>query len=619
MLQDIRENAQGTIAKIIIGLLIVALSMFGVDAIIGGFSGEPEVATVNDQEITEREFNRVLQMERQRRLSEMQTPDPSLLDDDQIRRSVLEAMILETVLTQDAQRQDLALSDADIDRLITQMPQFQVDGQFNRDRFVAVIRNMGMGPLEFREAMRRQYVVNQIRGGILESGLASPQAVEHLLRMQYQTRDFRTFTLTPELVADQVNVTEADVEDYYQNNPGEFMQPERVDAAYIELSLDRIAEDIEISEDELREVYQNRASELAGEERRTAHILIEDGDEAEATIAEIQEKLAAGAEFAELAREYSDDLASAEDGGDLGYAGRGVFDGPFEETMFELEEGEISEPVETAYGTHLIKLLDVRKTEPPSFEAMKDELRQELAREQAVTRFAELRTRLADLAYSEDNLRVPAEELGLEVRTRSGITRDGGEPPFDHPGLMRQLFSDDVLQDAYNTEVIDVAEDTSVVARVQEYFPAAQQPLAEVQDEIRQQLQARRTEEALAQLGRDLIARLQDGEALADLNVPVDSWQSYQDVARTSTEISAPVLERAFELPRPESESPSYGLTGYQDDLVVIALDEVTDGDVSERQDEVDQWQQFIASQMAQREYLAYREHLREQAEVERP
>lgn len=619
MLQDIRENAQGTIAKIIIGLLIVALSMFGVDAIIGGFSGEPEVATVDGQEITEREFNRVLQMERQRRLSEMQTPDPSLLDDDQIRRSVLDAMIQEAVLTQDAQRQNLALSDSDIDRLITQMPQFQVDGQFNRDQFVAVIRNMGMGPLEFREAMRRQYVVNQIRGGLLESGLASPQAVEHLLRLQYQTRDFRTFTLTPDLVAEQVSVSEADVEQYYENNSGQFMQPERVDAAYIELSLDSIADSIEVSEEELRDLYQTRASELAGEERRTAHILLEDGDNVEATLAEIQQKLEAGEEFAELARQYSDDLASAEEGGDLGYAGRGVFDGAFEEAMFELEEGKVSAPVETSYGTHLIKVLDVRKTEPPSFEAMQDELRQEVARERAVTRFAELRSRLADLAYSEDNLQVPAEELGLEVKTRTDVTREGGEAPFDHPGLVRQLFSDDVLQDSYNTEVIDVTENTSVVARAQDYHPAARQPLAEVQDDIREQLQTQRTQEALEQLGRDLIARLQDGEALADLDVAVDSWQSHEAVMRTSGEVRAPVLERAFELPRPEGESVNYGLAGFQDELVVIALDEVTDGDVSERQDEVDQWQQFIASQMAQREYLAYREHLREKAEVERP
>lgn len=619
MLQDIRENAQGTIAKIIIGLLIVTLSLWGVDAIVGGFTGEPEVATVNDQEITEREFNRVLQMERQRRLSEMDTPDPSLLDDDRIRSNVLEAMIQEAVLAQDAARQGLALSDEDIDRLITQMPQFQVDGQFSRDQFVGVLRNMGMGPMEFRDAMRRQYVVNQIRGGILESGLASPQTVEHLIRIQYQTRDFRTFTLSPELVADQVSVSDADVEAYYEDNPDQFMQPEQVDAAYIVLSLEKVAEGIEVSEEELREAYQVRAAELATEERRTAHILIEDGDQAQEQIQEIQQKLEAGEEFAELARTYSDDLATADDGGDLGYAGRGVFDDAYEEAMFELEEGEVSEPVQTQYGTHLIKLLDVRKTEPPSFEAIKDELRQELAREQAVSRYAELRSRLADLAYAEDNLTTPAEELGLEVRTREGITRDGGEPPFDHAGLLRQLFSDDVLQDGYNTELIDVGDDTSVVARARDYHPAEQQPLAEVREEVRAQLEAERTREALEQLGRDLIARLQDGESLADLEVAVDSWQTHEGVLRTSGEVSAPVLERAFELPRPESDTPSYGLTGFRDDLVVIALDDVTDGDVSERQDEVDQWQQFIASQMAQREYLAYREHLRERAEIDRP
>ena len=144
MLQDIRENSQGTIAKIIIGLLIVSLSIWGMDAIIGGFSGEPEVATVNGEAITEREFLRVVQLESQRRLSRMERPDQSLLDEDQIRSDVLQSLIQQKVLTQDAQEQGLALSDADIDALITQMPQFQVDGVFNSDRFVAAVRNMGM-------------------------------------------------------------------------------------------------------------------------------------------------------------------------------------------------------------------------------------------------------------------------------------------------------------------------------------------------------------------------------------------------------------------------------------------------------------------------------------------
>ncbi|MBS3803153.1 MAG: SurA N-terminal domain-containing protein [Oleiphilaceae bacterium] len=620
MLQDIRENAQGTIAKIIVGLLILALSMFGVDAIIGGFSSEPEVATVNDEPITEREFTRVVQMERQRQLSEMDTPDPSLLDDDQIRQSALESMIRDEVLTQDAARQGLELSDEDVDRLITQMSQFEVGGEFSRERFVSVIRNMGMGPMEFRDAMRRQYIANQIRAGVLESGLVSPQAVDHILGLQYQARDFRTFTLSPAAVESEVSVTEADVEAYYEDNSRRFMQPERIDAAYIELSLQDLAKAVEVSDSELQEFYQAEAGSLAKEERKVAHILIEgDTDEASETLEEVQEKLEAGESFAALAESYSDDLASARDGGDLGYISREMFDADFEEAAFALEEGEVSDPVQTTFGVHLIKLEDVRKTEAPAFEDVKSELAEQLAMEKAGERFSEIRSRLVDLAYAEDNLTVPAEELGLKVQTRSNVTRDGGDEPFDHAGLIRQLFSEDVLEAGYNTELIDLAPDTSVVARVRDYKPAARQPLDEVRDDIRQQLTQQRTREALAALGEKLVADLEQGAELNDLEVAPDSWQSYEAVTRSTNSVDSAVIDRTFSLPRPQGDSPSYGMTRSGQDLVVIALDGVTEGQVEDKQEERERWQSFIASQMAQREYMAYRQRLRERAEIERP
>ena len=381
MLQDIRNNAQGTIAKVIIGLLIVSLSIWGMDAIVGGFSGEPEVATVNGEDITEREFLRVVQMESQRRLSRMENPDPSMLDEDQIRTDVLDSLIQEQVLIQDANAQGLELNDADIDALITQMPQFQVDGQFNRDRFVATVRNMGMGVGEFREAMRKQYVVNQIRAGIVQSGLVADENAEQLLQIQNQTRSFRVLDIPASSVADAVSVSDADVEAFYEENSGAFQQPERVDAAYITLSLGALAESIEVDDAELQAYYEQQAADLASEERRASHILIEEGSDADETMATIQERLAAGESFADLAREYSIDTVSAEDGGDLGYAGRGIYAEPFEEALFALEEGEVSEPVRTSFGVHLIRLEDVRESEVPSLDEMEDQLRRELARE----------------------------------------------------------------------------------------------------------------------------------------------------------------------------------------------------------------------------------------------
>ncbi len=616
MLQDIRDNAQGTIAKVIIGLLIVSLSIWGMDAIVGGFSGEPEVATVNGEDITEREFMRVVQMESQRRLSEMDNPDPSMLDEDRVRSEVLESLIQEKVMTQDAEEQGLELSDQDIDSLITQMPQFQVDGTFSRDRFVSAVRNMGMGVGEFRETMRKQYVVNQIRAGIAQSGTVTDENVAQLLRIQNQTRDFRVVTLSEDSVSDQVEVTESEIEAYYQDNEDAFQQPERVDAEYIALSQEALADSTDVSDEELREYYEERSSELASEERRAAHILIEDGEDAEETMSTIQERLASGEDFSELAEEFSVDTVSAEEGGDLGFAERGVYDEAFEEALFQLDKGEVSEPVSTSFGIHLIKLLDVQKAEVPPLEELEDELRRELARSKASERFAEVRSELADLAYAADDLDGPAQELGLEVREKDGITREGGEAPFDHEGLVRQLFSEDVLRDGFNTELIDVGDNMSVVARVAQYQEAQQQPLEEVTDEIRDALTRQKTREALAERAEAVIADLESGKDIEETGV--GEWESYDDQPRSNPILGGAVMAGVFSLQRPEGDEEVYGSVMSDNGMAIIALEAVNEGEVNRDGGEFNQLRTFLAQFEGQREYRAYQQFLRDKAEVER-
>ncbi|KPQ30285.1 MAG: peptidyl-prolyl cis-trans isomerase D [Marinobacter excellens HL-55] len=616
MLQDIRDNAQGTIAKVIIGLLIVSLSIWGMDAIIGGFSGEPEVATVNGESITEREFLRTVQLETQQRLGQMDDPDPAMLDEDQIRRDVLEGLIQERVLILDAQDQGLELSDADIDALITQMPQFQVDGQFNRDRFVGTVRNIGMGVGEFRENMRKNYVINQIRASISQSGVVAGENAAQLLRIQNQTRDFRVLTVGADSLADKIVVTDDDIQAFYDENAAEFREPEQVDAAYLTLSLGALAEAIEISDEDLRAYYDERAEEFASEERRAAHILIEPDDEAEATLETIQERLDAGESFADLAREYSVDTVSARDGGDLGFAGRGVYEGAFEEALFTLEEGVISEPVETGFGIHLIRVEEIRRSDVPSFDQLQAELRDELARTRASERFAEVRAQLADAAYAAEDLAGPAEELGLEVRTVEGVTRDGGAAPFDHAGLVRQLFSDDVLEGGFNTELIDVGDNVSVVARVSEYFEPRQRELADVRDEIQGMLEARKTREALEARADELLAAIESGSAPETLDA--GDWQEFEAQGREGSGLSSYVVQRVFTLSRPEAGQPTVGKAVGQSEAAIILVDAVNEGDVDKEGAEFQQLHQFLTQLEGQREYTAYQQYLRNTAEVSR-
>ena len=616
MLQDIRDNAQGTIAKVIIGLLIISLSIWGMDAIVGGFSGEPEVATVNGDSITEREFLRTVQLETQQRLMQMDSPDPSMLDEDQIRRDVLESLIQERVLTLDAQAQGLELSDADIDALITQMPQFQVDGQFNRDRFVATVRNVGMGVGEFRENMRKNYVVNQIRASIAQTGIVASENAAQLLRIQNQTRDFRVLTVSADSLSEQITVTEEEIQSFYDDNADQFREPEQVNAAYITLSLGALADVIEISEEDLRAFYGERAEEYAREERRAAHILIEDGSDAEATIASIQERLEAGESFSDLAEEFSADTVSARDGGDLGYAGRGVYDEAFENALFALEDGEVSGPVETSFGIHLIRLEGVRRSDVPSFESLRDELRDELARSRASERFAEVRAQLADAAYAADDLAGPAAELGLDVREVDGVTREGGAAPFDHAGLVRQLFSDDVLQGGFNTELIDVGDNASVVARVREYLEPRQRELADVRDDIAAMLEARKTRQVLEARVDELMAALEAGEDPESLNA--GDWQRFENQGRDGANLSRFVVQRAFAMPRPDEGNPSMAKAVGQREAAIILVDAVNEGAVDTDGAEYQQLRQFLTQLEGQREYMAYQQYLRNTAEVDR-
>ncbi|PSF11055.1 SurA N-terminal domain-containing protein [Marinobacter shengliensis] len=616
MLQDIRDNAQGTIAKVIIGLLIISLSIWGMDAIVGGFSGEPEVATVNGDSITEREFLRTVQLETQQRLMQMDSPDPSMLDEDQIRRDVLESLIQERVLTLDAQAQGLELSDADIDALITQMPQFQVDGQFNRDRFVATVRNVGMGVGEFRENMRKNYVVNQIRASIAQTGIVTSENAAQLLRIQNQTRDFRVLTVNADSLSEQITVTEEEIQAFYDDNADQFREPEQVNAAYITLSLGALADAIEISEEDLRAFYDEQAEEYAREERRAAHILIEDGSDAEATIASIQERLEAGESFADLAEEFSADTVSARDGGDLGYAGRGVYDEAFENALFALEDGEVSGPVETSFGIHLIRLEGVRRSDVPSFESLRDELRDELARSRASERFAEVRAQLADAAYAADDLAGPAAELGLDVREVDGVTREGGAAPFDHAGLVRQLFSDDVLQAGFNTELIDVGDNASVVARVREYFEPRQRELADVRDDIAAMLEARKTRQVLEARVDELMAALEAGDDPESLNA--GDWQRFENQGRDGANLSRFVVQRAFAMPRPDEGNPSMAKAVGQREAAIILVDAVNEGAVDTDGAEYQQLRQFLTQLEGQREYMAYQQYLRNTAEVDR-
>src|SRR5690606_11317519 len=423
------DNSQGWIAKTIIGIIVVLLALTGFEAIFNSSGNARNAAEVNGEEISLDELNQAVNMQRRQLMQQLGSDfDASLFDDKLMRDSALGALIDRTLLLQGARDADFAFSQAALDQLILQTPEFAVDGVFNAARFDQVIQQMGYTRMQFRQLLEQEMLIGQLRAGISGSGFVTDQQIERFAQLERQTRDFASITVAADGSAVQVSDEEA--RQYYEANTERFRSPEQVVLEYVELNKEAYFDEVDASEEELQELYRQQIGNLA-EQRRAAHILIEvDGTSdagAKAQLEEIAAQLAAGGDFATLAKEYSDDPGSANEGGDLCYAGPGVYDPAFEDALYALKEGQVSAPVRSEFGWHLIKLLGVQSPEVPSFESMKPELERELKAQQVEQRFVEVTKELENLAFESADLEQPAQELGLTVKTTEPFGREGGE------------------------------------------------------------------------------------------------------------------------------------------------------------------------------------------------
>jgi len=622
MLQNIRENAQGTIAKTIIVLLILSLSVWGLDSIVGG-SGETSVATVNGEEITEREFERSKRILRQQRLQEMDTPDASRIDNDQLNDDVLESLIQDKLVSLDVRNRGLELSDQEVDQMITGIEQFRVDGRFDQERFTRAVRNQGMTVKTFRNDLEENHLTRTLQLAIQASAFSPASEGRRIARILRQKRDFDMLEVPLERVMDEVSVSDEEVTDFYSENRDMFRQEESADVAWITLERSDLVDPSSVDEQAVRDRYQERIKTMnVGERRNPAHILIsDDSEKAEQTVSKVEKALDEGRDFAELAREYSDDAASAEDGGELGLSSRSDFAEPFSEALFSIGEvGGVAGPVETSFGTHFIKLLKAKKEEPPAFSELESELRQEVARERAQKRFVELREKLADIAYSEVDLQAPSELIEAEIQTRDGVTPDSGEPPFDHQELRKQLFSKDVVEDGFNTEMVEIGDGRAVVARVRDYSPARQRELASVRDEITDMLRERKARERL----RDRLAEQADqlrgekatAEAIAsEFGV---QWQQFPDVTRDDLEAPAIVRDAAFRMPKPGDDTSSTEVVRLPDSMALVRLREVIEPDQATTAMMSSSVQSQLGRRHGQSAYYYYLQQLRSDAAINR-
>lgn len=591
MLQNIRENAQGTIAKIIIGLMVISFAFFGVESLIGG--GTNTVATVNGEDILPGELDNAMNQERNRRMSAMgENLDAALIEPEVLRAAALEQLIQQKLLLQAAAKASVEVSPASIDQTIVNMQQFQENGRFSQQQFQNILRGSGYTPAYFKMMLHNDLVIGQLSNGVTASEFVTPEELNRIAQLVGQKRSFHFLTIPANQVGTDVKVDDAAVKAYYDANAEEFKTPEQVKVDYIDVRQDDFFKPV--SEDELQIAYQEEAEAFeSGEERRASHILIPiDGEQDEASALEkalsLRAKLEAGADFAELATAESADIGSAGNGGDLGYTSGDTFPPDFEEALFNLSPNQVSEPVLTDAGFHLIKLTDVKTTEMPSFDEMKPVLEQRIKVSRSETDFVAAVEELRDLVFNSDGLQEPAEELGLQVKQSDWFSREGGKGSLADPRVAKAAFSEEVLVEGHNSRVIELAADHFIVVAVAKHQPPALQDFAKVAESIRDKLLQREKQDRINRLAASVVERLQGGESREDLATELDQqWVEKQSLARTAVDVNREVLQAVFTLPSPSgNERPvveAVNLTS--GDVAVVVLDSVENGNLSDYRD----------------------------------
>ncbi|QFT85177.1 Peptidyl-prolyl cis-trans isomerase D [Halomonas sp. THAF12] len=606
MLQSIRDRSTSWGAKILVGAVVVTMALFGVESLVGLLNSDgEEVATVNGEPITRQQ----LELQVQRAIRSGQVPPEQ---ERQLRAETLDSLITNQLLTQYAEEGGLHLSDAQIDQLIVSLPEFQdANGRFDSELFQNRLASAGFTPITFRAQLREDMKRRQLQQGLTVSEFSLPSEQERLAELQRQARTFRHYALTPADLDAAPEISDADLQAYYDAHAEAYQRPEQVKLAYVVLDKQAMADDVEVSDEDLRQAWQDEA---ASADRRVSHIMVSFGDErsreeAEARLEEVKSRLADGESFADLAADYSDDTSTSDAGGDLGVISRGFFGEAFEDAAFALDEGQVSDIVETDNGLHLIQVTELDR---PSFEQARDRLRQDVALEKVDDAFNDKAQQLIDESFAAEDLASVAENLGLERQQSDWVSRDAADGVLSEPGVMRQAFSDDVLEEGFNSEVIELDEDRRMVLRVVEHRDATTLPLDEVRDRVVAAVETDKTREALEARADEMLASLRSGETLG-----LD-WQRAESLNRQGqSELAQPVIEAAFRLPHPSEGETVYGRAGDGQRVVLIGLESVTAGEANAQIESfVARMAQQLRSQAAVNGLL---DHLREQAEIERP
>jgi len=624
MLERIREGSQGPWAMAIIALIVLSFVFAGVGSYLTS-SGTTAVATVNGEEISAQELERAYQNQRAQMESQYGESIAQLFSSEQyladFRKNVLDRLIAEKLIQQQAAEMGLRVSDEQIRETIVQMPEFQFGGQFDNERFQAILRQNGFQVADFRDYLRIQMTQNQLTAALTNSSFALDGEVEQANALQRQTRNAKYAMINADAFADTVEVTEGDVEAFYNNNIASFDTEEQVKLAYVKLSVEDLKSRVSVDEDAVRTYYDNNINSYGKEEeRRVAHILIEAGDDADAARQKAQSlkaELDNGADFAALAEANSDDTFSAENGGDLDFITPEMMDPAFDEAAFALESvGDISDVVETDFGFHIVKLTDLREAQVKAFDEVASEIRDTLLYDAAMEKYFELQNTMAEIAFEvPDTLEDVASAVDLPVQESVLFSRNTAPVDLSAPALLDAAFSAELVEEGLNSDIIELDEENIVVVRVVEHLPQRTQSLDEVREGIEASVKAEKAREAAEAWAFDVAQKVRAGESVDEaLTAKSVSWETAEDVPRAGGTLARAIVDTLFSL-APEGDNKVDVATTVNGDVAVVELAAVNAAPVLEA-GLGEGLKQRLAQVQGQRLYQQYVEALRAKADV---
>jgi peptidyl-prolyl cis-trans isomerase D len=628
MLEKIREGSQGLAAKIILGLVILSFALAGIGGYLGQTTEQP-VAEVNGVKISQTEFSRAFENERARLEQQFGeyfaqiAADPNYMA--QIRNGVIDRLVQQELQNQLALQLGLRVSDEQVKQAIVEMPYFQIAGQFNNDTYLRAIRQMNFQPDTFREFLREEMTRTQLVSAVAGSDFVLPSELQQTAALQQQTRNIDYVVLTKEKMKSQVSISDEEVADYYQLNQQQFMAPEQVAVQYLELKADDITLAEAVTEEAVRAYYEESKAQYQEEEkRRVAHILVDnsaDDAAAEEKAKAILAELKAGADFAALVEEKSDDVVSAELGGDLDWIERDVMDPAFEDAAFALANvGDITDVVATEFGYHIIKLTDLQAQVEKPFEEVADELRAELEKNAKLDAFYQKQAEVAELAFEVANsLDDASVAAGVELKSTELVSRMMLPAPLNSPAVSSVIFTPELLEDKVNSEVLEVAPEHIVVVRVTEHVAATTKPLEAVKEQIVATLTNEKASTLLADYAKGLFDEFTAGKALQDI-AAAETAEVKAEAAlqRQSYSVAPAIVKEVFALPHPvEGGKVESLVTLNNGDIALVQLNSVTTPEVTAELDA--QQKQGITMSAINKNYLAFVSALEAKAEVNRP